>query len=598
MSHRILLALLLLAVGCGGAPRPALRHAEAPAIEVLPVGAAALARARAEGRPIVLAIHAGWCHWCHVMEETTYRDPEVVALLRERFVVIGADADARPDLAERYAEYGWPATVLLTPDAREIAAFRGYRAPRAWEAILRAVIADQDAGRPLGASLDRADVAAAPEPPAADLEALRVSLVAQLDAMYDTREEGWGSPQKYPFAAPVEHALFRGIVRGERERTERALRTLAQHARLIDPVWGGMYQYSEGGVWDRPHFEKIVPVQAGAIENFAAAWAITGDARWLHHARAIVRFVRERLRAPDGVFWTSQDADAPSMSGAEFYARDDAGRRAVEPPRIDTHVYASSNGELIAALARLSEVAPEEGTLALAEASAERLVSTHLDACGLFRHDASDPGHVRYLADQAQMLRAFLALYSAGGERRWLERAIALAEATLGALRAPDGGLYAHTEDPELAGVLAERRRPIAENALVARSLLALARLADRPAWREEAIVTLRAIGSRRALRALGRKVGEYLIALEILRAGHVVVHVVGPPGDSRTEALRRAALRWPDPRRLVKVEAPGERRDPYLGEPSAFLCSEESCSLPITEPSAIATAGRALLDG
>ncbi|HEV7500577.1 MAG TPA: DUF255 domain-containing protein, partial [Vicinamibacteria bacterium] len=40
----------------------------------------AFARARAEGRLVLLDLGAVWCHWCHVMEETTYKDPEVVSL--------------------------------------------------------------------------------------------------------------------------------------------------------------------------------------------------------------------------------------------------------------------------------------------------------------------------------------------------------------------------------------------------------------------------------------------------------------------------------------------------------------------------------------
>ena len=39
------------------------------------------------------------------------------------------DIDSRPDLAERYGDYGWPATVLFSPDAAEIGKYRGYIAP-------------------------------------------------------------------------------------------------------------------------------------------------------------------------------------------------------------------------------------------------------------------------------------------------------------------------------------------------------------------------------------------------------------------------------------------------------------------------------------
>ena len=61
-------------------------------------------RARAEGRLVLLDLGAVWCHWCHVMEETTYKDPEVVSLIQTRFVAVRVDQDARPDLLLRARE--------------------------------------------------------------------------------------------------------------------------------------------------------------------------------------------------------------------------------------------------------------------------------------------------------------------------------------------------------------------------------------------------------------------------------------------------------------------------------------------------------------
>src|SRR5690606_26014764 len=82
-------------------------------------------------------------------------------------------------------------------------------------------------------------------PPPEDLGEVRAMLLAQLDRMYDEEMGGWGRRQRYPLSAPVEHAFFRAAVRGEREWRDRALFTLERYAQLVDPVWGGMYQYSE-----------------------------------------------------------------------------------------------------------------------------------------------------------------------------------------------------------------------------------------------------------------------------------------------------------------------------------------------------------------
>ena len=74
---------LIASMACGAPPAPRARDALATPLEIEAPSAAAFERARRAGLPIVLSIRAGWCHWCHVMEATTYRDPQVVALLRD-----------------------------------------------------------------------------------------------------------------------------------------------------------------------------------------------------------------------------------------------------------------------------------------------------------------------------------------------------------------------------------------------------------------------------------------------------------------------------------------------------------------------------------
>src|ERR1700733_975716 len=88
---------------------------------------ATFTRAQAEKRFVVIDGAAEWCHWCHVMEATTYHDPEVRKLLEARFIAVKVDVDSRPDFEERYSAWGWPATVLMTADGQEIGKYRGYR---------------------------------------------------------------------------------------------------------------------------------------------------------------------------------------------------------------------------------------------------------------------------------------------------------------------------------------------------------------------------------------------------------------------------------------------------------------------------------------
>ena len=90
-------------------PRPN-RAAE---IEWRPWGEPAFAEARRLGRPILLSLSAVWCHWCHVMDETSYSDARVIARINEAFVAIRIDNDRNPDVNRRYNMGGWPTTAFL-----------------------------------------------------------------------------------------------------------------------------------------------------------------------------------------------------------------------------------------------------------------------------------------------------------------------------------------------------------------------------------------------------------------------------------------------------------------------------------------------------
>src|SRR5271168_742352 len=104
------------------------------------------AKAKSEGRFVLLDLGTVWCHWCHVMEEVTYRDPAVIDLIGRRYLAVRVDADARPDLSNRYEDYGWPATIVFNSDGSEIVKRRGYLPPIPMASMLQAIIDDPTPG--------------------------------------------------------------------------------------------------------------------------------------------------------------------------------------------------------------------------------------------------------------------------------------------------------------------------------------------------------------------------------------------------------------------------------------------------------------------
>src|SRR5580658_8705269 len=99
-------------------------------------------QAAREHKFVLLDLGTQWCHWCHVMDVQTYADAKVRKLLAEKFISVRVDADSRPDLGNRYEDYGWPATVVFNAQGGEIVKRQGYIPPKPMASMLQAIIDD------------------------------------------------------------------------------------------------------------------------------------------------------------------------------------------------------------------------------------------------------------------------------------------------------------------------------------------------------------------------------------------------------------------------------------------------------------------------
>src|SRR5258708_18817141 len=128
------------------------------------------------------------------------------------------------------------------------------------------------------------------------------------DELYDAKHGGWGFGHKYLDADSVEWAMARAA-RGDRRAGEMARQTLDAARAIIDPAWGGIYQYSVDGDWKEPHFEKIMWMQASALRIYSLGYARWHDPEYLRAAQSIPRYVAPFLRGSAGHYFTSQAAD-------------------------------------------------------------------------------------------------------------------------------------------------------------------------------------------------------------------------------------------------------------------------------------------------
>ncbi|MEP6939239.1 MAG: DUF255 domain-containing protein [Rudaea sp.] len=549
--------------------------AEPGAIAWLRSDTAAFAQARAEHRFVVLYLEAVWCHWCHVMDEKTYGDGKVRAEIAAHYVPLRIDQDLRPDLANRYKDYGWPATVVFAPDGSEIAKRQGFIEPERFLRLLRAIEKD-----PSPENVADADSAATPAD-ATGLDAqTRAELVRRHHATFDATLGGLAIEQKYLDRDSVEYAITHATAeRGERDM---ATTTLDAARALFDPVWGGVYQYSTFSDWKHPHYEKLATEQAEYLRVYILAAATLGRAQDRAAVAQIERYLRSFLTSPGGAFFTSQDADLrPGEHSHEYFSLGDAARRAQGLPRVDHHLYALQNGLLIEALASASELTGDEAALGSARRAAEWAIAHRGLAEGGFRHDEHDAAGP-YLGDSLAMGRAFLALYRATADRVWLTRAAAALDFIGVHFRSPKGFVSARGDGPIAA------TSQLAENIALARFANLLSRYTGSPAHADIAKAALAWIAQQRVALAAITEPGVLLAADEAAREP-LHLTVIGAKDDPAARALFAAVQRLPAAYKRLewwdKAEGPLPNADVSYPAPkraAAFICTETRCSLPI----------------
>jgi uncharacterized protein YyaL (SSP411 family) len=545
-------------------------------------------RARQENRFVLLDLGTGWCHWCHVMEEVTYQDPAVIKLIHDRFLAVRVDADSRPDLANRYEDYGWPATIVFNTDGSEIVKRQGYIPPKPMASMLQATIDDPSPGPSV---LPESKLSASGDPFLSNVR--RDQLRQLLIDTYDSKNKGWGTVQKFLNWDIVDYCLI-ATMQGDTAFERMGRETLAAQLNLIDPVWGGVCQYSTDGDWQHPHFEKIMQMQAENIRVYAEAFAGWGDHTYLDTAQKIYGYLNRFLRSPDGCYYASQDADlVPGEHSASYYQLNDSKRRKLGLPRIDQHIYSRENGWAINALAILSAVSGDHQPIEDATRAAQWIIGHRGTTEGGFKHEESDPAGP-YLADTLYMGRAFLTLYMVTAERTWLQRA----ELAAKYIDKQFKGDLGYLTSPKIGAL--KSKPQVDENVDLARFTNLLQHYTRTEAYGNMAEHAMQYISIPEIVNGRGFLIGGILLANRELTTAPLHITVVGPKSDATAAALFRAALKLPALYKRIEwwdsQEGALPNSDveyPTLADAAAFICTERSCSAPVFSAEKLTALGR-----
>ncbi|MDP1645220.1 MAG: DUF255 domain-containing protein [Thiobacillus sp.] len=338
------LLLILLLTAAAGAADPANQLANHPSPYLALHGSDpvawqewnddTLARAKRENKLLFVSVGYFACHWCHVMQRESYKNPQIAALLNRDFIPIKVDRELNSGLDDALQTFsarlngvaGWPLNAFVTPEGYP--AFVMLYAPPDDFRKLLTHLSGRWTADPAGIRRLARQAAPPPalRPTSAPLTSARIArawqrFMAGVWQEADTLHGGLGQVSKFPMA-PQLHALLARQTQQPDARLAAFLRlTLDQMAArgLRDHVGGGFFRYTTDPEWDTPHFEKMLYDNAHLAVLYLRAASVLRQPRYREIARSTLDFMQaELLDASGGLYSSTSAVDAAGREGATY----------------------------------------------------------------------------------------------------------------------------------------------------------------------------------------------------------------------------------------------------------------------------------------
>jgi len=313
-----------------------LQHAHNP-VNWFPWGTEAFEMAVKEDKAVFLSIGYSTCHWCHVMEEESFDDPEVAAVLNKHFIPVKVDREERPDIDHIYmnicqvmtGQGGWPLTIIMSPDQKPL--FAGSYFPKKSRYNIPGLIDILDTlqvnwRENRNSLLDMANqVTTAVDYrskfiPGNFTEEIFHKSFQNLSRQFDKDYGGFGLAPKFPRSHDLMFLLQYYKKYHEPKALEMVEKTLESMYKggIYDHIGFGFSRYATDNSWLVPHFEKMLYDNALLAISYLEAYQVTGKDIYSDIAKSIFEYVIRDMLAPGGGFYSAEDADSEKTEG-KFY---------------------------------------------------------------------------------------------------------------------------------------------------------------------------------------------------------------------------------------------------------------------------------------
>jgi len=550
-------------------------------------------------KPILLAISAVWCHWCHVMDRTTYSDKEVAKLIHEKYVPIRVDRDKRPDVDKRYNMGGWPTTAFLTPKG-EVITGATYIPPQQMKPLLQRIsrLYKKTKIEAQLKELPKEEKKAPPIEHGLDNEFFQSivdKLTLEIASSFDSLHGGFGNAPKFPHSEALTLALLEYHIQEHKALLNIVTKTLQKMSAggIYDKEEGGFFPYSTTSDWSIPHYEKMCEDNAKMLVNYLEAYQITGEESFKKTAQEILSYVNANLSDQEkGGFYGSQDADE------EYYKLSRLERREKTSPRVDKTVYTNWNAMMVSAYLLSSVVFKNLSYRQIALRTVDLLLEKSLSSrVGMYHYCLDGKRHLPgLLSDQASMMRCLVDAYQSTSNKKFLTCAENIAKFMLNNLWDDAGGFYDRPKNIQAFGALKTLQKPLDENSVAVDAFLRLHHLTGKERYLDSARRTLEHFAS--SYQRYDIMAAAFGLAVELyLRP--VQIHIVGLKRNPATSRFLEESLRVYNPLKVIEILNPTSDTErlanlkyPATKSPRAYICFKGTCTS-VGDPEQIAKISR-----